>query len=355
MLQRAGALVVIAAALVAAGVGISRNLFAYGSALEALTDGLREPMSDDALVATRREMIGLEAVAAEVPHVIEGLAAIYEVDAEALPARLAGDAPAFAAGLEGLPAATARFAPLASELEAQQANLEAADGIPLASVAAASLPWMTFGVAAGLALSGLAMLTRRPIGAWTAAALGLVVIAATTSAGLIPKTGDLDQMNAAFRPWYSVQFVSEAEQALGAIIDMGRDLDDRLLPALAEQLEVAVAEADDYFTETYPATEGTLRRLPDDITRLSSTIEVLAAGRNDYDTVAETTLAPLGWTILVAGIVAAVFGTIGAMGPRRLPGDGGSLPRGTTAPPGEAPPALDLPSIIPGDGPSVGA
>lgn len=317
MVRRYSALVVVAAGIAVLFVGLTNDLFAVAPAFEDLTDGFRdEVMSDDALIAVRTDLAGLQAVSDELPDLLDGLAEVFDTDEAGLVSLLEADYPDVAAGVEVLPEATASFTTVTTEIGAQQANFESADALPTTTTPATTLPWLIIGAGAAMVILGLVMWWLRRVGPWLAIVVGLGIVAATTGASLIPKAGDADQLNDAFRPLYTTEFVVGAERGVGALGAMGAGLSSDFVPRLAEQLEVAEAQALDYLTETYPATGAALATLPEAVGRFRSTVETFETHLDDYNTISSTRLSPIAWTVLVAATVTAVFGVIGLISSR---------------------------------------
>jgi hypothetical protein len=339
--RRISALVVVAAGIAVLFVGLTNDLFTIAPAFEDVTDGFRDDvMSDEALIAARTDLVGLQAVSDELPDLLAGLAEVFDVDAAGLDSLLEDEFPDLAAGIEVLPAATERVTAVTTASRDQQANFESADALPTSTTPATALPWLIVGAGALMVAVGLVMWWSRRVGSWLAVLVGLGIVAATTGASLIPKAGDADQLNEAFRPLYTAEFVIEVERDVGVLGAMGTELADGVVPRLAEQLDVPDVDAIDYLTETYPATGAALDTLPDAVARLRSTVEIFATHLDDYETMSSTELSPIAWTVLVAAIVTSLFGLVGLFGSRPKVANGDEPP---TVPITDGDPAATVP------------
>lgn len=308
---------VLVAGIAIVVVGLMNGLFTVAPAFENLTDGFRDTvMSDQAIVATRADIAALSAVNTEMSEkVVPTLSAQLGMDQAAFKGFLATQYPAVAAGTAALPGIVGEFDGVVGLIESQQANFQSADALPTSGIPATTLPWMILGIGlVGIAVGVWMFFGRRPA-AWTAVVVGGVVVATTLSLSFIGKSSAADAMNDAFRPVYTAQLVEQSTGALQTVAAMGTEMQTGLIPGLAEALGMTVPEVQAFVASEFPATAAALQSLPAAMGRFQTTVGVFAAQLDNYDTIKDTALTPLAWTILLGGVVMALFGAFGLFAP----------------------------------------
>ncbi len=310
---------VLVAGIAIVVVGLVNGLFTVAPAFENLTDGFRDTvMSDQAIAATRSDISALSAVNIEMSEkVVPTLSAQLGMDQAAFSSFLATNYPAVAAGTAALPGIVGEFDGVAGLIESQQANFQSADSLPTSGIPATALPWMILGIGlVGIAVGVWMFFGRRPP-AWTAVVVGVVVVATTLSLSFIGKSAAADAMNDAFRPVYTAQLVEQSTGALQTVAAMGTEMQTGLIPGLAEALGMTVPEVQTFVGSEFPATEAALQSLPAAMGRFQTTVGAFGAQLDNYDTIKDTALTPLAWTILLGGVMMALFGALGLFVPTR--------------------------------------
>jgi hypothetical protein len=300
-------------------VGLMNGLFTVAPAFEDLTDGFRDTvMSDQAIEATQTDIAALSAVSTEMSEtVVPTLSAQLGMDEATFSTFLATEYPAVAIGTAALPGIVDQFEGVVGLIESQQANFESADALPTSGIPATTLPWMILGIGLlGIAV-GLWMYFDGRLAAGTALVVGLVVVATTLSLSFIGKSADADAMNDAFRPVYTAELVEQSNGALQTVAAMGTEMQTAMVPGLAEALGMTVPEVEAFIGAEFPATAAALQSLPEAMGRFQTTVGVFDAQLDNYDTIKDTALTPIAWTILFGGIVIALFGALGLFVPAR--------------------------------------
>ncbi len=300
-------------------VGLMNGLFTVAPAFENLTDGFRDTvMSDQAIDATRTDIAALSAVSTEMSEkVVPTLSAQLGMDEATFSTYLATEYPAVATGTAALPGIVGQFDGVAGLIESQQANFQSADALPTSGIPATTLPWMILGIGLlGIAVGVWMFFDGRPA-AWSALVVGVLVVATTLSFSFIGKSTSADAMNDAFRPVYTAQLVEQSNAALQTVGAMGTEMQTALIPDLAGTLGMTVPEVQAFIGSQFPATAAALQSLPEAMGRFQTTVGAFEAQLDNYDTIKDTALTPLAWTILVGGLVMALFGALGLFVPTR--------------------------------------
>lgn len=296
-------------------VGFMNSLFTVAPAFEDLTDGFRDTvMTDEAIATTKTDIAALSAVSTEMSaKVVPTLSAQLGMDPAGFTAYMEAEYPAVATGTAALPGIVDQFSGVVGLIESQQANFESADALPTSAVPATALPWMIFGIGLlGVAIGAWMYFGGRPA-AWTALLVGVLVVAATLSLSFLHKSGAADDMNDAFRPVYTAQLVEGSSGALQIVGAMGEEMTTSMIPGLAEALEMTVPEVQAFIGSEFPATAAALGSMPDAMARFQTTVGAFDSQLENYDTIKDTALTPIAWTVLVGGVVMALFGAFGVL------------------------------------------
>jgi hypothetical protein len=300
-------------------VGLMNSLFTVAPAFEDLTDGFRDTvMTDEAIATTKTDIAALSAVSTEMSaKVVPTLSAQLGMDAAAFNAYMEAEYPAVATGTAALPGIVEQFNGVVGLIESQQANFESADALPTSTVPATTLPWMILGIGLLGVVIGVWMYFGGRPAAWTAALVGILVVASTLSLSFINKSGDADHMNDAFRPTYTAQLVEGSSGALQIVGAMGDEMQTSMIPGLAEALGMTVPDVQAFIGSEFPATAAALGSLPEAMARFQTTVGAFDAQLGNYDTIKDTALTPIAWTVLLGGVLMALFGAFGAFATSR--------------------------------------
>jgi hypothetical protein len=257
-------------------VTLTANLFRAGPAFERVTNNFRPEMKAGQLAQLRQDVNGLAAVQAEfTTNAIPQLAAALKTTPQQLSASLGQQYPAVVAGLQNVPRATEQFNGVLNVLGAERARFADADAIPTGSLPVTTVPWGLAG--AGLLCIAVAFILPRRRGAGSAVALGVLLVAASLLLSLPGKADAADTMNSHLKPVYTAELVNGARQSL--------DL-----------------------AGNFPAVTAGLTSMPAALGRFDQLVKTFDSSLADYNTAKETTLVPIVWILLAAGLLVAGIG-----------------------------------------------
>jgi len=306
-----GGLVVLIG-IVLIGSTFVNNLFEVGPAFEEMIDDFRPMLTNEALDTAKADIGGLGAVAEEFETaVIPGMSAQLGMDTEQFGAFLSENFPAVAQGAAALPAISETFDGLIGTLEAEQGRFASADAIPTESLPATTVPWGMLGAGIVAVIIGLVMFVRPRFGSMLALTLGVLLVAVTAALSLPQKAADADQLNENLEPVYTAELVTGAEGALGVVGAMGDELQNEMLPALAEQLEMQPDELSGFIGENFPAMAGVMANMESTMGRFQGMVTSFDSNLDNYDTLKPVKFVPIIWTLIVAGVGLVIFGAFG--------------------------------------------
>ncbi len=317
MNKRLPAFGVLAIGVVMLIVLFANNLFTVGTAFEELTDDFRPIMTDEAIATAEADVAGLAAVSEEFntqlgPAIAEAL----QMTPDELNAFLGTNFPAVAAGVAALPGIVEQFTGVVGLLGQQQSNFEQADSIPTSNLPASSVPWIILLIGVGAIVVAILMLGKVGYGWMLAVGFGVIVVALTLLLQFLPKSSAADDLNAALKPVYTEELVAGSAQALGVVGAMGQQMQEEMLPALAQQLQMSSEEMQGFLSQ-FPATSAALEGLGDAMGRFQSMVTAFAAQLDNYDTIKNTELYPISLTILIGGLLIIVCGVWAFMAGRK--------------------------------------
>ncbi len=300
---------VLAIGVVVLFVLFANNLFTVGPAFEELTDEFRPIMDDDAIATAAADVAGLGAVSEEFStQVAPAVAEALQMTPDELNTFLGTNFPAVAAGVAALPDIVPQFTSVVGLLEQQQSNFEQADQIPTSNLPASTVPWIILLIGVGAVVAGIVMLGKSDY-AWLAATgFGVVVVALSLLLSFLPKASAADDLNDALRPVYTQELVTQSGQALGVVGAMGQQMQEEMLPALGQQLQMDQAGMQ-AFLEQFPATAAALGGLEGSLDRFQTMVTAFDSQLDNYDTIKNTELYPIALVILVAGLLIIVCGS----------------------------------------------
>ena len=299
---------VLAIGVVVLIVLFGTNLFAVGSAFEELTDEFRPIMNDEAIAAAKADVAGLAAVSEEFStQVAPAVAQSLQLTPDELNAFIGTNFPAVAAGLAALPEIVTQFTSVVGLLEQQQSNFEQADQIPTSNLPASTVPWIILLIGIGAIAVGIVMLGKSDYAWLIATGFGVLVVAISLLLSFLPKATAADDLNAALKPVYTQELVTQSAQALGLVSAMGQQMQEEMLPALAQQLQMDEAGMQAFLGQ-FPATAMALAGLGESTERFQTMVTAFDSQLENYDTIKNTELFPIALLILVSGLLIMVCG-----------------------------------------------
>jgi hypothetical protein len=312
----AGLMVLIGAAFIA--VTFAASLFHVGPAFDRLTDGFRPVMTQSALQTDRQDIAGLAAAGTEIQtKLMPALAQQLNVSPVQLNALMATQYPDVVAGLKALPTITPTFNGLVTTLDQQRPLFRSADAIPTKSLPATTVPWALLAV--GIVIMGLGVFvwfTPR-FSALIAAVLGAALIAMPLMFGMVHKATDADKLNANLKPVYTQQLITQADGALKTLSSMGSQMQTKMLPALATQLNMQPAQLQAFLEQNFPATATALADMPASLGRFQNLVGTFQKHLGDYNTLKPVSFEPIVWLMLGGGIALLGLGGAGLLAMRK--------------------------------------
>lgn len=308
----AGLLVLIGVGFV--GVALGANLFHVGPAFDRLTNDFRPIMTQKALQTDQQDIATLAAANAEIQNkMMPALAQQLGVTPAQFSTTMARQYPAVTAGLAAMPQITPSFTSLVTTLDQQRPYFEAADAIPTSSVAATSVPWSLFGV--GLVTAGIGVwVWFKPRGSAVAATVvGAALIAIPLVLSMPHKASYADTMNANLKPVYTQQLITGADSSLTTLSAMGTEMQQKMMPDLATQLNMTPAQLNTYFAKNFPATTAALAGLPQSMGRFQDLTARFDNRLSDYNTLKPVSFVPIVQFMIGGGIALLLLGGAGVL------------------------------------------
>jgi hypothetical protein len=308
----AGLLVLVGAAFVA--VTLAANLFHVGPAFDRMTTDFRPIMTEKAIQTDQQDIAMLTAASTEIQtRMVPALAQQLGMTPEQFSLMMAQNYPAVTAGLAAVPQIAPSFSSLVTTLDQQRPYFKAADAIPTTSVPATSVPWSLFGV--GLLTAGLGIwVWFRPRGSAVAVtALGAALIAVPLILSMPHKASYADTMNDNLKPVYSQQLITQASSSVTTLSAMGTEMQQKMLPDLATQLQMTPAQLNTFMGENFPATAAALSGLPQSLGRFQNLVATFDGRLADYNTMKPVSFVPIVWFMVGGGAVLLLLGGAGVV------------------------------------------
>ena len=287
---------------------LPNNLFKVGTDFEQLIDDFRPALQEDAIAQARQDIAGLDAVSQEFPtKVLPALADALQQTPEQVGQFVSSQFPKVAAGMQALPQLVPQFSGLIDSLDSNRALFNSADEIPTKNLPAQTVPWSIFGVGLVAVLLGLYMFISRRTAGWIAVAVGVVLVVAAFVMSLPGKSSDADQLNENLEPIYTQATVDGAAQGLTIVGDMATEMQDTMLPALAQQLNLTQEQVQQFLGQ-FPATAQALQTFPEALGRFQTLTAIFANNLDNYDTLKPVRFVPIIWLFIACGAALALVG-----------------------------------------------
>jgi hypothetical protein len=274
-------------------------------------------MTQSALQTDRQDIAGLAAAGTEIQtKLMPALAQQLNVTPAQLNALMATQYPDVVAGLNALPKVTPTFNGLVDTLDQQRPLFRSADAIPTKSLPATTVPWALFAV--GIVIMGLGVFvwfTPR-FSALIATVLGAALIATPLMFGMVHKASDADKMNANLKRVYTQQLITQADGSLKTLSAMGGEMQTKMLPALATQLNMQPTQLQAFLEQNFPAMATALTNMPASLGRFQSLVGTFQQHLGDYNTLQPVSFEPIVWLMLGGGIALLILGGAGLLAMR---------------------------------------
>jgi hypothetical protein len=288
-------------------IPLSARLFTVAPAFERLTDDFRPEMKAATLSQLRQDVGGLSAVRTEfTTKAVPQLATALNITPAEFSALMGQQFPAVAAGLQSVPAVTQQFNGVLNVLSAERARFEDADAIPTASMPATTVPWALAGL--GVLCIAMAFVVPRRRGAATAVGLGVLMVVVPLVLSLPGKADAADTMNSNLKPVYTAELVAGAKQGLAGMQAMGTELQTKMVPALAQMLHMSSAQVQGYLAQNFPTVTAAMASMPATLGRFQTMVSTFDGSLDNYDEAKGTSLLPIVWMLLAAGLLVAGTG-----------------------------------------------
>jgi hypothetical protein len=308
----AGLLVLIGAGFLA--VTLAANLFHVGPAFDRLTTDFRPVMTQQALQTDRQDIAALAAANTEIQtKMMPALAQQLGMTPTQFSTMMATQYPAVTAGLAAVPQITPSFSSLVTTLDQQRPYFKAADAIPTTSVPATSVPWSLFAV--GLLTAGMGVwVWFKPRGSAVAVtALGAALIAVPLILSMPHKASYADTLNDNLKPVYSQQLITQASSSVITLSAMGTEMQQKMLPDLATQLNMTPDQLNTFMGENFPATSAALAGLPKSLGRFQNLVATFDGRLSDYNTLKPVSFVPIVWVMIGGGAALLLLGGAGVV------------------------------------------
>lgn len=316
--RRAAGLLVAAVGAAFIVVVIVKSLFSVGPAFERMSDGFRPAMETAPITALETDLAGLDAVSTEfgataVPMLSQALG----MTAEQFTAFMQQQFPDVATGMQQLPDIITNFKGVIATLKGEQGRFASADAIPTSSLPATTVPWGLLAAGILVLVPGILMLVRPGrFGPVLALVLGALLVAVPLALSLPTKASAADLMNEHLKPVYTQQMLDGAKQSLGTVGAMGTQMQNEMLPALAQQLGMDQTQLQGFLGQNLPAIAAGMQGMPEAMGRFTDMVSTFDAHLSDYDTLKPVSFSAIVRIMIVGGIVALLGGAWGLIARR---------------------------------------
>jgi ABC-type multidrug transport system fused ATPase/permease subunit len=311
--RRVAGVVVVLVGVVFLVTTFVNNLFEVGPAFEEMIDDFRPLLEEEAIATANGDLVMLAAAGEEfTTQIAPAMAQQLGMTPEEFGAFVQTNFPDVANGMAALPQITTTFSGLIDTLDSQRALFQSADEIPTKDLPATTVPWSILLAGILTIIVGLVMFfVPGRVGSILAVVLGALLVVVPLILNLPQKAADADELNDNLRPIYTEELVAGAEQALGTVAAMGTQMQNEMLPALAQQLGMSPDELNQFLGANFPATATALQSLPTALERFTVFTETFANNLDNYNTLKDVKFVPIIWTIIIGGVVVVLAGGVG--------------------------------------------
>lgn len=307
---------------IALGVGLiavpfALSLFSRTAAAERVTDRFRHMMSEEGLVELRTDFetvrgTGEELIGSLLPRLADDLGMSEDELSEFLQAEF----PATATGVAEVPGVLTFVDPVIDTLEADAARFRAADSIPVGDVPLTVGPWVFLGLGIAFVVVGAVVLTGTRGMVAVALGLGVVVGAAPFVVSFPQKASDGNQVAEVARIGLSQDGADKAQYAMGVLDAMFAEIQDGLLPAVEQRLDLSPGELDELLATQFPKVRLGLERWAEIEPKGHSLADKQTASVDDFADADRIPFFALPWLLVGAGAILALASAAALVGPR---------------------------------------
>jgi len=287
------------------------NLFAVGPAFEEMIDDFRPVLTDASLATANADIDALAAAGTEFQTTVApAMAQALGMTTDEFSAMVQANYPAVAQGMAALPEITATFSGLVDTLDSQQELFASADAIPTDDLPATTVPWIiTISGILAIAAGALLLMPGR-IGSVFAIVLGALLLIVTFALNLPQKASDADQLNENLQPIYTQELIDGATTALNTVAAMGDEMQNAMLPALAQQLGMDQDQLNAFLGENFPATAAAMQNMPASLERFDGFVATFSTNLDNYETIQPVSFSPIIWMMVVGGAIILIAGGV---------------------------------------------
>lgn len=313
MRQRLAAVILLAAGFTLGALTLAQDTPAAGKPLAQVVDAFAPAMSEEGRAQLRTDLGAVRAGAAGLNTA--ALPALAEATGQTpaqLQAAIAQQYPDVATGLTELPGILDRFDGVANLLDAQAADFDKVDAIPVDGVTPRTVPPALLAVSALLILLGGGLLLRpsgRALPA-TAAGLGAVVFALALAATLPAKADASARVAEALDPVLQPAGVAAVQRDLATVNAMAAQLSNDLIPETATALNITPAALVTQLGTASPAVGTLLRELPGAQARFGALSTTLQENTETWRLATRPDLVLVVRTLLVTSAAAVLAGAL---------------------------------------------
>lgn len=312
-MHRIAAVVAIVAGVGLIAVTLALSLFPRTAGAERVTDTFRPAMTEQGLAKVATDF---GTVRDGGQQLLNGVVPTFRRKLGMSPAEfnafLGKNFPAVAVAAPKLPGYNSYVGGYIKRLKANRDNFEAADSLPGAGLPITATPWLIVAVGALLVLAGAAGLrSTGQAGVLAILLLGVLMVAAPLVLSLPSKASDAKDIVVVGRDGLSQQKAALAKTGAREVDNAVREINGKLLPALAARLKTPPAALNRQLGSSFPATAKFLKAWPESLGAVGFAIAANQQARvDDFAKANKIPFKALPWILIAPGILVALLGAL---------------------------------------------
>jgi hypothetical protein len=318
MVRRVAAIVVMLGGLALVVIPLAAHAYTAAPPTQRVLDTFRPVMTKPAIDSLRADLTQLDAASQQLnTKIIPALAAQLKLTPDQVSAALPSRYPALARGVTTLPGIVATFKGVGDLLAAQRSTFKAADTVPAPGLPITLVPW-TLLVAGLVSIGTGSLLLLRPHVRPAAITLGAgaVIVAMVLALNLPRKAVATDHLVNAFRPVITTAVVTQARHDLGTVATMTTELETKLIPDVATQLNITPAQLQTGLAQQAPAVATALARMPAYSATFTALVNKVDSRVADFrQTKKVRSLTFLDWLLFTVGALGVAAGGLALLLP----------------------------------------